>query len=399
MLGRLLLMTFLLLTVIFTPGCWSRKELNEIAVVMALGIDKVEGGYALSAQVLNSGETDAKRGGNMGSLPVITYHSVGVTIPEALQRMHSQAPRALYLSHLRVLIFGENVARQGLGNALDFIARNYQFRTDFFLLVAKAGNASEILDVVTPFEYIPASSLYSSIVVSHDRWASTGKVTLQEYITAMKLSGSDPILSGVELSGKPNEGKSTDNVKKITPDTLIKHTGLGVFRGDRLVGWLDEGPSKATNYILNEVDHTGGVIEFPEGIIGFQINQASSDLQVHLNAEGKPEFNVHLKVEADLSTVQFPMNLNQPSKIIQIEKRIEEKYNTLISKAIKKVQVDYGADIFGFGEALHRKYPKKWKEYRGNWDDSFKDVKVSVDTKVAIRRIGSIIQPVTEETK
>ncbi|GGA29127.1 Ger(x)C family spore germination protein [Paenibacillus physcomitrellae] len=399
MLGRLMLITLLLIGVLFTPGCWSRKELNELAVVMALGIDKVEGGYAVTAQVLNSGETDTKRGASMGSLPVITYFSVGKTIPDALQRMHGLAPRTLYLSHLRVLIFGEKLARAGLGDVMDFIARNYQLRTDFFLLVTKAGHASEILDVVTPFEYIPAGSIYSSILVSHDKWAATGKVTLQQFITELKRDGSDPVLSGVRLSGDQNKGKSIDNVKKITPDTLIEHTGLGVFKGDRLVGWLEEAPSKAVNYVLNEVDSTGGVIVFPEGVIGFNVNQATSSLQVSFNEEGIPEFKVRIKVEADLSTIQFPMDLSQPSTITEIEKRIEEKYNTMISRSIQNVQVRYGADVFGFGEALHRKYPKKWRKYRDNWEEHFKKMKVNVDTKVAIRRIGSIVQPISRESK
>ena len=47
----------------------------------------------------------------MGSLPVVTYKSVGKTIPDALQRMLSMAPRMPYLSHVRVLVFGEDLAR------------------------------------------------------------------------------------------------------------------------------------------------------------------------------------------------------------------------------------------------------------------------------------------------
>lgn len=44
------------------PGCWSSKELNELAVVMALGIDTAPQGYAVSAQVLNSGEARNNKG-------------------------------------------------------------------------------------------------------------------------------------------------------------------------------------------------------------------------------------------------------------------------------------------------------------------------------------------------
>lgn len=48
-------------------------------------------------------------------------------------------------------------------------------RTDFFLLVAKESKASKILEIITPFEHIPANSLYSSILVSHKNGQPPGK--------------------------------------------------------------------------------------------------------------------------------------------------------------------------------------------------------------------------------
>lgn len=398
MLRKRILVFIVLVSSAITPGCWSRTELNELAVVMALGIDKHEEGFAVSAQILNPSETGAKHNNSMGSLPVITYKSVGQTIPDALQRMLSMAPRMLYLSHLRVLIFGEELARHGVGDAMDFISRNHELRTDFFLLVAKGGNASDILEVVTPFEYIPANSLYSSILVSHDKWAATGKVTLQKFITEMKLDGSDPVISGVQLNGTLEQGRMLENVKKINPDTLIQHSGVAVFKRDRLVGWLEEPPSKAVNYVLNRVDSTVGYVECSgEGVAGFQVSRADSSTRVSLDPAGVPKFHVQLEIEADLNAIQCALDLNSPSTIRDIERRIENKYNANIRKHIRLVQDEYGADVFGFGEALHRKYPKVWKQYRDHWDESFKTMEISVNSKVAIRRIGSVVQPIDGE--
>ncbi|MFD1904480.1 hypothetical protein ACFSQ7_11080 [Paenibacillus rhizoplanae] len=151
------------------PGCWSSKELNELAVVMALGIDTAPQGYAVSAQVLNSGEARNNKGESGKSLPVLTYKATGQTVPDALQHILSAAPHALYLSHIRVLVLGEELARQGVSDIMDFITRNHQLRSDFFLVVAKHSLASDILEINTSFEPIPANSLYSSILVSHKK--------------------------------------------------------------------------------------------------------------------------------------------------------------------------------------------------------------------------------------
>ncbi|AYB44790.1 Ger(x)C family spore germination protein [Paenibacillus lautus] len=398
MLERKIFSVLLVVCLTFTPGCWSRKELNELAVVMALGIDTHENGYAISAQVLNSAEAGSKIGGSMGSLPVVTYKSVGKTIPDALQRMLSMAPRMPYLSHVRVLVFGEDLARSGVSDVLDYISRNHQLRTDFFMLVAKNGKAAEILEVVTPFEYVPANSLYSSILISEKKWAATGKVTLQQFVTELKRSGSDPVLSGVQLNGSLAEGQSMENVKQINPATLLQHTGLGVFKGDRLVGWLGEPPSKAVNYVLNRVDTTSGFIVCPDsGIVGFSVNRADTTLDVTLNADGTPAFSAELEIEADVNAVQCAIDISQPAVIDELEKDIEDKYNANIRKHIGLVQQRYGADVFGFGEVLHRKYPDVWKKYRDQWGDSFKKMSIRVDADVAIRRIGSIIQPLNQK--
>ena len=38
-------MFVLLILSLFLTGCWDRRELNELGITMALGIDKVEDAY------------------------------------------------------------------------------------------------------------------------------------------------------------------------------------------------------------------------------------------------------------------------------------------------------------------------------------------------------------------
>lgn len=380
------------------PGCWSKKELNELAVVMALGIDLDREGYAVSAQVMNSSEVGSQQRSSMGSSPAITYKAVGKTIPDALQRMLEVTPRNLYLSHVRVLVFGEAMARKGVSDALDFISRNRQLRTDFYLLVAKGMKAEDILQVVTPFEHIPANSLYSSILVSNKKSAAMGKITLQQFITELDRSGSNPILSGVEIQGPRQTGNDLDNVRRIKPDTILKHAGLAVFVKDRLVGWLGESSSKSANYVLNQVEMTSGNVPCSEGgVVGVEITNAKSTFDVKLAQDERPEFLVCLKLEANINAAQCNLDLSKPSSIEDIEKKLASKLSTNVERNIQDIQRKYGADIFGLGEALHRKFPKVWNKYRGHWEDSFRTMKVQVHSEVKIRRIGSIIQPERRE--
>jgi germination protein, Ger(x)C family len=390
---------FIIISLVMLPGCWSRKELNELAIVMALGVDLHEKGFMVSAQVMNSGSIGTQKENTFGSLPVVTYKATGATVPDALQRMLSSAPRVMYLSHIRVLVLGEDLARKGISDVLDFAARNHQLRDDFFLLVAKDSTAEEILEIITPFEHIPASSIYSSIMVANKKWAATGRVTLKKFITELERGGSNPILSGVQMRGNVQTGTTVKNIQSTAPKTLLHHAGIAVFKRDRLVGWLNESSSKAVNYLLNDVDSTVGNIPCPgaEGSIGYTIYGANSKYGVKLNGAGKPEFSVQMKIEANISAVQCTIDLSKASNMEEIGHALEDKFNTNLPKHVKEVQKQYGADIFGFGEELHRKYPEVWKKYRENWDETFKTSPVSVNTEVHMRRVGSVVQPLERQ--
>lgn len=68
---RRFLCILLIISLIPLSGCWSRKELNDLALVMALGIDLVPEGYAVTVQVMNPGESGNQKGGASGGCPLL----------------------------------------------------------------------------------------------------------------------------------------------------------------------------------------------------------------------------------------------------------------------------------------------------------------------------------------
>lgn len=59
-----------------------------------------------------------------------------------------------------------------------------------------------------------------------------------------------------------------------------------------------------------------------------------------------------------------------------------------VKAALKKTQQVYKVDIFGLGEAVHRKYPNEWKELKSEWSDSFPEVQVDIQVKSVINHTG-----------
>ena len=126
----------LLLSLIFLlSGCWDKRELNELAITMALGIDKSEDGYKVTAQVAVPAELSAK--GGPGHSQIVLFQATGKTVEDALRKLTKEAPRIIYPGHLQMLVFGESLAKEGIGKPLDFMSRNWEVRADYYVVVAK----------------------------------------------------------------------------------------------------------------------------------------------------------------------------------------------------------------------------------------------------------------------
>ena len=160
-----MMLLFLVLTSLLLSGCWSKRELNELGIVVALGIDKVDDDYEVSIQVVDPSEISSKQPSS-GRSPVVTYHAKGKSVFEAIRRMTTLTPRKPYFSHLQIVVIGEELAKEGLNEPLDFIARDHEFRNDFDVIVSHEATAKEVLNVLTPIEKMPANKLLNSIKVS-----------------------------------------------------------------------------------------------------------------------------------------------------------------------------------------------------------------------------------------
>ncbi|MGM0880392.1 MAG: Ger(x)C family spore germination protein [Bacillota bacterium] len=369
-------------------GCWNRRELNELGISVGIGIDKAEKGYRVSVQVVNPGEVAAaKTSGNR--TPVTLYEATGDTIFEAIRKMTTISPRVIYLAHLRVLVFGESLAREGIENPLDHFSRDHEIRTDFFIVIAKGSTAKDVLKVLTPIEKLPANKLYLSLVASQKVWAPTATVTLDELMTDIISEGKSPVLTAVKVTGG-SKGQSQSNVEKIDPPGRLRYTGLAVFKKDKLIGWLDEKESKGYSYIRNKVTNTVGTLGCPEGgKIAVEVMKSKTKIKGKVN-NGKPQIDIEVRLEENVGEVECEIDLTKRKTIEDLEKSAEKKVASIMLDAIHTVQKKFKVDIFGFGEEIHRADPAAWKRLKQNWDEQFTHLDINVKTDVQIRRIGTV---------
>ncbi len=392
-----LLLIFVVLP-LFVTGCWNRRELNDLAIAVAIGIDKAGNQFRVSAQVVDPGEVAVKKGGGART-PVTMYQTTGNSIFEALRKMTTVSPRKIYLSHLRILAIQEDVAKDGIGKVLDFMSRDHELRTDFFIVIAKNTSAANTLKILTHLESIPANQIFSSLQSSEKAWAPTIAITLNKLIADIVSEGKHPVVTGLRIKGDQEIGPNKKNVEEIASPAQLRYSGLAVFNKDKLIGWLNEEESKGYNYIVDNVKSTVGVAECPEGgKFSVEVVRSKTEVKGKLK-NGKPRIDVKIRAEVNVGEVECSMDLTKTKTIAELENIGKEKVQSFIEKTIEKVQEKYKVDIFGFGETMHRSNPKYWKKVKGEWDRIFVDLPVDVNVDVKIRRLGTVSNSFLEEMK
>ncbi|MCY9664146.1 Ger(x)C family spore germination protein [Paenibacillus alginolyticus] len=396
-LGRIFC-TLILLGVVLS-GCWDRHELNDLAITVGVGFDKSGKEYLVTTQIVNPNEVASKKGSGY-STPITTFSASGVSVLEAARKLTTLTPRKIFASHLRILVISEELAREGVSKVLDGLSRDHEVRSDFYIIVAKGTTAAKVLQILTPIERIPANKMFKTLETSEKAWAPTVSVQLDRFIRNLSKPTRDSVLTGIRLNGDLEKGKSKSVLSETKPSTYLEYSGIALFKKDKLVDWLNAEESKGYNYIMGNVKSTMGHVTCPKGgTITFEIIRAKTKMKGHV-VNGKPEINIQVFLEENVSEVQCQIDLLDPNTVSELERIVETKLKQVMFSTIKKAKQNK-ADIFGFGDAIEDASPKTWLKVKSDWENEFAKLKVNIDAEINIRRFGTtnnsiIVRPIEE---
>jgi spore germination protein KC len=183
------------------------------------------------------------------------------------------------------------------------------------------------------------------------------------------------------------------NTKNKSGETQAVN-GIAVFKGDKLVGWMDEVETRGLLWLRNEIKTGVITIKIPEekggGNISMEIVRGETSIVPILKQR---ELKLDVDVVTELSVIEndSKLNLMETKVTEEIQTYAEEEVSKRIEMIVEKAQKEYRSDIFGFGQSVYKKYPKEWNtHYKENWENEFAQTKVKIHSKAFVRRIGLI---------
>lgn len=399
-LPAMLLIPLLLSMTVLVTGCWDRKELNDLGIMMGLAIDQAGKDIKVTAQIVIPSSMGSNTGKSSGS-PVTHFHASAPTLFEAIQKLTLSNPRNIFMSHIRVLIFSEKYAAEvGIGDVLEALMRDPGVRPDYYVMIARKASAESILSTLTSLERIPADKLFSALEVSAKTWAPTTTVTADRLFEEMLSSGISPVVTGVELRGNRKAAPTEQNVNRSEAEAQLYYTGLSVFKKDKLIGWLTEAESKGYNYIRNNVDSTVGHLDCDDdGKIALRTLRNQTKIKASFDKEGKPVINVHVQTVNVIASVECKTKIANLDIIKNLEKEAEDVFQKLLEDTYRSIIRKYKVDVFGFGQEIDRTNHKWWLAHQEGWTDYLPKLKVNFHPKVMIKRVGALDDSFQSEIK
>lgn len=378
----------LLLVVLLLTGCWNKRELNELAIVTAVGVDKTDEFIEISVQIVNPSQIAPKNSTSF-QVPVFTYHAKGRTLFEAIRKLTTLTPRKPYYAHAQVIIIGEEMAEYGMNSILDLFQRDPEGRSDFNIIVAHESTAQDILSILTPLEDIPASKMLKSLKDSEDVLGTTESVILDDLIESLGSIDHSAVLPSIHILGDADAGKNSSNIEKMDSPANLKYSGLAVFKNYKLIGFLTEEESKYYNFLHNHIKGTVQKVPCSEkGKISAEVLNSSTKVTGSIKND-KPSIHIQVDLEQNIAEISCPIDITKPETIDVINKETSKLVQENLEQTLHTIQKTYQADILKFSEVLHRKDHQAWKRIKKDWDTLYPNLPVQIEVNVKTKGIGT----------
>ncbi|SHE34088.1 spore germination protein KC [Caldanaerobius fijiensis DSM 17918] len=378
----------IIILVLFTSGCAAKQEIEKLAIVVASGFDySADGKYVVTVQILKTQkQPSAGMGGKESSqqppVDVIVFSSKGDSIFDAINNLYTQLGKKLLFAHDKFILIGEDLAKSGVSILIDSALRGRDTRPNIPIFVAK-GKASDIVKAVTPEESIPANAI-ENIMTRQLYIGFSPLVSKVDFDNALASKFSSPIAGVMELQ---------KNIMTINGE-IFRIEGTAVFKKDKLIGYMNKTETRGMQWIKGKVKAGDIIIPSPDkGKITLEIIRSSSNVRPIIK-NNRLIMQINVNEEGNIREMTGKLDpMKNPKIIDQLEKLQDEAIKREIEIALNTAQKKYKADIFEFGNKIHKSYPKIWEKIEKKWDVIFPYLDVEIKVNSHLRRIGTISRP------
>ena len=429
---------FLVLLIFFIYGfsvSYTSHNISNLAYVLALGIDKGENAkLKISAQFAKNTISSENGSSDSSSNNILTACEAD-SIFSALNILNSYIGKEINLAHCSVIIFSEEIAKEGLYNEIYSIANNEEIRPSTNFVISNC-SAYDYLNNTNPIIENLTTKYFDTLSITSRFTGYFSNITIGNFFHNLVQGNYDStaIMGGLNLTARSEENKqdsgnnnssedssdssdtsnrnsssqnfensSNQNVQ-ITPDNLIagsssivgkrgnENLGLAVFNKDKYCGQLTATETICHLLIANEINTCIFTIPNP-------FNENDS-IEVQIIPEKKSKissnydndnfkFVINLYLNANIIDIEKNLNFEDPEVLEKFATSLTNSLNSKFEKYFNKVSKEYNSDIDKFYLSILKYFPTQDSLNNLDWKQKYMNSEFSCN--ININNISSLL--------
>lgn len=368
-----LVLIIMIVLLMLTTGCWGMIEINQRLFPYSIGVDlnDEEGEkYIITISYPNINAI-GKNATQKDRIHIVS--TISSSVFEGSNQLSTRLPYQFYFKHLRVLVLGQELAKDGkaIREVLDGMNRDFIINKKVRLLVAEEKARDLLL-------FIPNAKRQEVIEGTLNSMLKEGKDTARFTSQTLTQFIRDTDVGGVGLMPRASVNEED-----------IKIFGGAIFKNYKHIGDIDEIQNRAISLMTGKLKRDLIDAPYKDVTISYSITGAEMKRKL-IRKDGNLKIKIDIETEGSL---QEYILLDKPIKndikvLNEMEEAIEKVLKKEIDETLKIIQEEYKADVIDIGEYLYKFHPKVWKEVEKDWNEIFSEMDIEVVVDAKIRRKG-----------
>lgn len=364
----------MILALALLSGCIPHTELDQRAIILAIGIDYEEGEYSVAFQYYQPTGLGGQALVDNSQPNILTSSGKGKDVHAALDDASFKCGRELLLGVAQIIIIGEEAANNSVTQVMDFARICFQSHPDMLVTVAE-GKAEDYIQVKFS-EGIASTQKLTYLLQNAERYGMASLPTALDLYISLETQQQSTCLPRLKLNedGKSDASEDGKSVE-ISGGVLINkgktqdNQDMDTMKGLQLLG----GRINETTLTFEQENEIVSV-----GLIGIKrkIIPAFQD--------GRLIFQVHLSCGGRYFSTPEGIGLDVDR---QTEQQCIEELKKIMQTAAENTVQSYGADPINLERTVRHCDYKLWKQSKDNWEELLKECEFLFDIDVEIDKM------------
>ncbi|MGN1221614.1 MAG: Ger(x)C family spore germination C-terminal domain-containing protein [Christensenellales bacterium] len=388
--SKLLIIIFVIM-LLFVPSTINKpKQTDDRNLCIGVGVDKEDDGYLMSAQILVPDSNQVFK----ETLQV--YTAKGKSILECVEYISLHFGKVLGMGNVSVIVFGDEMAKEGIAQTLDFFMRSNRLNDNATILTTNK-QAKDLLEKVSSIDKSFSYSLNNLAKLNQETIISSSTnlfsflsnyygIEKASFVSQIRLENDESL--GIDSQSQQQQSGSAQTVSASQSNSSSQSDSSGQS-------------SQGQNNIVSNDGYTSLFINgkqvtifTPEQIKGFNIlgegsrgiytvYDVSDELLTHADLDMSIKVrnrNVSFKFKNGIPQVYYDLhyyvkveNIRQENDEIiingsknYISKNVKQKFIDLIKSQVAEsvnLSKEFNGDVLGLQTLFNKFKHSEWKEY------------------------------------